>query len=340
VTTIVRDVPEAEWRAFVEGADGDLWYTPEWTWFLEQTFGFPRHHLFATDRSGAVSGLLPLFRVRSRITGDRLSAAPFTHFCGPLGGDEDRAALLAAACRLREDLGAGSLEIHAKVDSGVFQTSSLFSTYILDLSPGPESLRKRFSKNIQRGISQAQRLGVEVIRTRKAEDIAGFYRMNLLHKKDLGVLCHPRRFFDNLFSLFPDRATLYAARYQDETVAGSVILHHRGRYLYGYGAALAESRDLPAQKQILWEGIADACAAGGRSFDFGRVSQENEGLIRFKKSWGAGEKILTTSFYPAPRNRMAGRRDTRFFRVATSVIRAMPVGFFTRLSEAYFGSFG
>ena len=340
MSAVVREVPEKEWRDYVEAVDGDLWYTPEWTRFLEQTFGYPRYHLFATGRDGAVTGFLPLFRVESRITGDRLVSAPFTHICGPLGSAEDRAALVAAACRLREDLGAGTLEIHDRIGSGRFQAASWFSTFILDLSPGPDAVRKGFSKNIQRGISQAGRLGVEVIRTREAGEIAGFHRMNLLHKKDLGVLCHPRRFFDNLFSLFPEGTTLYAARYRGETVAGSVILHHRGRYLYGYGAALAGARDLPAQKQILWESIADACAAGGRTFDFGRVSQENEGLIRFKKSWGAEERKLTTSYYPAPGNRMGGRRDTRFYRLATAVIRVMPEPFFTRLSEQYFGSFG
>ena len=338
--TIGRDVPEAAWRAFVDSVDGDLWYTPEWTRFLEQTFGYPRYHLFATGPDGVVTGFLPLFHVTSRITGDRLASAPFTHLCGPLGSMEDRAALVAAACRLREELGAGSLEIHDRVENSRFQGTSWFSTYILELSPGPDALRKRFSKNIQRGISQAGRMGVEVVRTRNPEDIAHFYRMNLLHKKDLGILCHPRRFFDNLFALLPEATTLYAARYGGEIVAGSVILHHQGRYLYGYGAARAESRDLPAQKQILWEAIADACAAGGKTFDFGRVSQENEGLIRFKKSWGAEERKLTTSYYPAPGNRMGGRRDTRFFRLATAVIRSMPEPFFTRLSERYFGSFG
>ncbi|MDD1653319.1 MAG: GNAT family N-acetyltransferase, partial [Methanomicrobiales archaeon] len=120
MSTIGRDVPEAAWRDYLVSVDGDLWYTPEWTRFLEQTFRYPRYHLYATDGSGTVTGFLPLFRVKSRLTGDRLSSAPFTHICGPLGSGEDRAALLAAACRLREDLGAGTLEIHDRIGSGRF----------------------------------------------------------------------------------------------------------------------------------------------------------------------------------------------------------------------------
>ena len=332
---------EAEWREYVEAATREIGYSPGWTRLLEQTFGYRRHHLFAIDSGGAVTGFLPLFHVRSRITGDRLCAAPFTPYCGPLGSDEARTALLSAACQAREDLGIASLEIHDRADHGGFQTFNWYSTYLLDLTAGPESLRKqRFSKNIQRGISQAEKMGLEVVRSRGPEDLAAFSRMNLRHKKNLGVLGHPRRFFENLFSHLPGVATLYLARLDGEILAGCIFLRFRDHTLYGYGASTPSSRDTPAMKGILWQGIRDACTSGGLSFDFGRVSYSNEGLIRFKRSWGAEERKLYYSYSPAPSGNMFHHRDTLVYRLVNAAVRAMPFPLFSRLSDRYFGIFG
>jgi len=341
VDEIVGEVREAEWRDYVESATRNLTFTPEWTRFLEGTFAFRRHHLFALDRTGAVTGFLPLFRVASRLTGDRLSAVPFSSQCGPLGGDEARTALLSAACRLKDDIGAGTLEIRDEISAEGFRTFNWYSTYLLDLTPGPEFLRtQRFNKSIQRGIAQAEKQEVEVTRSGKPEDIATFYHMNLLHKRDLGVLCHPRRFFENLFSLIPGCPTLYLARYRGEPLAGCIMLRFRDHLVYGYGASSHSSRNIAATKLILWESIRDACSFGVRSFDLGRVSYDNTGLIQFKKGWGAREEKLHYSYYPAPAGTLSHRRDTLPFRTASAAVRIMPVPLFTRLSDHYFGIFG
>ena len=341
VIDIVTDVKEAEWRDYVEAMNSALWYTPEWSGFLGQTFTFPRHHLFAIDGGGAVQGFLPLFRVASRITGDRLSSAPFTPRCGPLGEGEVRTALLTAACRLRDNLGTKCLEIHEKADLEEFQAFDWYSTHQLDLTPGPEAIRKGIvNKNIRRDLSRSEELGLEVERSQRPEDTEIFHRLNLQNKKALGVLCHPSRFCRNLFRCLPGLTTLYIARNHDEPVAGGIFLRYRDDIMFGYAASAPAARHFSATKLILWECIRDASTSGARLMDFGRVSNVNAGLIQYRKSWGAEGQKLWYSYYPAPTGCEYHTRDTSRYRLGKAAIRVLPVPLYSMLSDRYFGIFG
>jgi hypothetical protein len=95
-----------------------------------------------------------------------------------------------------------------------------------------------------------------------------------------------------------------------------------------------------ASKLILWESIKDACESGCRTFDFGRVSNNDPGLIQFKAYWGGERKSLYHSYLPAPAMTLGNTRDGALFRIAVQAVRLMPVSFYSALSERYFGSFG
>jgi lipid II:glycine glycyltransferase (peptidoglycan interpeptide bridge formation enzyme) len=118
------------------------------------------------------------------------------------------------------------------------------------------------------------------------------------------------------------------------------MLRFRDYLVYGYGASSLTARNIPANKLILWERIRDACATGVRSFDLGRVSYDNEGLIQFKRGWGAREEKLYYSYYPAPAGTLSHTRNTLPFRIGSAVLRTLPVPLFALLSDRSFGSFG
>ena len=67
---IREQVSEGEWRRFLDVcSDATLYHTPEWKTFLEKTFDYKSLYLFAFDESGQLTGMLPLFEVKSRLTG-------------------------------------------------------------------------------------------------------------------------------------------------------------------------------------------------------------------------------------------------------------------------------
>ena len=85
MTEIVTNVNEEQWSSFVHRcSSASIYHTPEWKNFLEKTFGYEPHYLFAKDENDNIAGLLPLFDVKSKLTGNRLCSVPFSHMCGTL----------------------------------------------------------------------------------------------------------------------------------------------------------------------------------------------------------------------------------------------------------------
>jgi hypothetical protein len=118
---ILRQIPENEWRRFLdEQSDATLYHTPEWKTFLEKTFDYKSRYLFATDESGQLTGMLPLFQVKSTLTGNRLCSVPFSHECGCIGDTSTQIALIDEAVAIKERYHIEKIEIRKNVETQMF----------------------------------------------------------------------------------------------------------------------------------------------------------------------------------------------------------------------------
>src|SRR5512146_826219 len=73
------------WKHFINSrTSAAVYHLPEWSQVLEDSFGYIPFHIFAHNSDGRLVGVLPLFRVKSMITGDRLVSLPFSYVCGPV----------------------------------------------------------------------------------------------------------------------------------------------------------------------------------------------------------------------------------------------------------------
>lgn len=340
---IASAVRENDWREALNRLEGaSIYHTPEWKRVLESAFGFEPCYLFSVDETGMVSGILPLFHIKSRITGERLCSVPFSHMCGPVGDADSRNALIERAVELYRVSGAKNIEIRSNVEHEGFFNSNYFSTYILDLSPDIEHVWKKLDKgSVRWAVKRSQKAGLNVDVTRNPDDLKAFFELNCITKKDKGVPCHTLKFFHKLFEHLGDQVSLYAVRNSNnELIAGGIMSYFRGTVIYGYGAADQEHLKLYPYHAFLWKAIEDACLNGFRRFDFGRVSYDNTGLISFKKRWGTEEHKLYYGFYPKNCKPIAEGRNSLKYRFASEIIRKMPVTVYKKFSDAAFGSFG
>ncbi len=333
--TIVRSIREEEWMRFLGGCDrATIYYTPGWKRFLDTVFPYKSHYLFAQDDTGEVVGVLPLFEVRSRLMGNRLTSAPFAHLCGPVGTGEAVFTLLGEAISLSERLSVDFLQINDLVGEPRFQRQNTFCSHILKLSPRIDLQWRRLDKgSVRWAIKKARRSGVTVDTSTSTADIRRFYELNCLTKKKLGVPAHSWDFFSNLFAALKENAILYRALYEGDMIAGGIMVRYNGTVLYAYGAASPDHLPVSPYNAFLWRSIEDACASGYRLFDFGRTAKTDSGLMHFKKRWGAIEQPLSYSFYPfVPRNALRDRAGiTR--RAMSKLIRHMPDGMYRWFSR-------
>jgi len=339
---IKEQIPENDWRQFLDGCDqATLYHTLEWKTFLERTFGYKPRYLFATDESGQPIGMLPLFEVKSRLTGNRVCSVPFSHECGCLGDKNTCSALLDEAISITAKSRIKKIEVRSTVAHPRFQGKNAFCTHILELSTNPEETWKLLDKSSARwAVKKAGKLGVSVTSSTNTEDLKEFYELNCITKQNLGVPCHPWEFFKNLFSLLDGHIKLYLSRYEGTIIAGGVMECYKDQVLYGYGAADPDHLDVHPYNAFIWKSIEDACIDGYRTYDFGRTSYDNTGLIQFKKKWGTQERGLCYSYYPASGKSVVTDRNSVIYRLGNSVIRAMPTPAYKTFSTSVFSHFG
>ncbi|MEN6517446.1 MAG: GNAT family N-acetyltransferase [Methanospirillum sp.] len=338
---IVGNVPETEWKLFLEDeSEATIYHTPEWKRFLEGTFGYSSRYLFATDECGELRGLLPLFHMKSRLTGSRLCSVPFAHECGILGDQNGRTALINEALELGQRSGADVLEVRGPVENDSFTQANNFDSFILDFPTEPADIFTILCKRKTRAmIKKTEAYGVEVTTSSAKEDLKEFYELNRMTKQKLGVPCHPRKFFENLFSTLEGHVHLYLARQNGEIIAGGVMESYKNQFLAGYAAADPATYHLYPNYALFWKSITDAYENGYRTYDFGRVHKGNAGLRRFKSNWKTREKALWYSTYPSSKLPFSGR-DTGIYRLSNTVIRRLPTPVYTKFSEMVFPHFG
>lgn len=339
---IIDHINENQWHEFLlSQSEATLYHTPEWRVFLEKTFGYKPHYLFATDESGQLTGVLPLFQVKSRLTGNRLCSVPFSHMCGCLGDKNICSALLDEAVTIATRNHIEKIEIRNTVEVPCFQEKNVFCTHILGLSQNAEEAWKQLDKSSVRwAIKKAEKLGVSVVSSTNPDDLKEFYELNCITKQHLGAPCHPWKFLKNLFSILDGYVRMYLAQHDGNIVAGGVMEYYKDRVLYGYGAADPDHLDLHPYNAFIWKSIGDACVDGYQTYDFGRTSYDNTGLIQFKRKWGVQEKKLIYSFFPAYGKSAVTERDSVMHLLGRSVIRAMPRSAYKTFSTLVFPHLG
>ena len=340
---LVGNVKKELWKEFVnENPKSTIYHTPEWVSVLEKTFDYRPKHLFAIDDSEKILGFIPMFHVKSKIFGSRLSCLPFSHICGFIGEEKVKKEILNEAIEISEKL-KSKLEIRDLVDDNIFQTIGGFYTYVLRLSEDLKEIWKKMDKgSVRWAIKKASKEGVLVEQILDLSALREFIELNFITKKNLGVPAHPSRFFENLFKELEDNMRLYLAKFKNEVIGGGLFLYFKDTVLYGYGASNPKYLKLHPNHAILWKAIEDACKEGFVYFDFGRASINESGLRAFKLRWGTEEIALKYSFYPNCNIPLVKgeTHNSAIYKMGKLLIKNLPLRFYKEFSEKIVGTIG
>jgi FemAB-related protein (PEP-CTERM system-associated) len=207
------------WDRFVAAVpDGTFFHRATWSRVIESAFNHRSHYVFA-EQDGAITGVLPLVHIKSKLFGSKLISTPFCVYGGPLAVNSETAAELDAfASALRERLGAPTLEMRERqsVEGGGLVRSDLYATFrkpiwgddAINMKAIPRKQRAMVRKGVQnRLVSVCNR------------DVAAFYRVYSESVRNLGnasvfspvLLClargvrGPERYRDGTGCRHPDR---------------------------------------------------------------------------------------------------------------------------------------
>jgi hypothetical protein len=315
----------------MDGKNYSFFLTSAWAAVLKKSYGFTPIYFveFENDR---LSFLMPFMEVGSPFYGKKGVSLPFTDQCAPFSLHKE---FLGEAVRFVIGYGerAGWKSIEWR-DGSYFseevRSSEIFFTHDIDLEKTESEILSSFCNSNQRNIKKAVREGV-IIRTGQSLDsLREFYRLNCLTRKRHGLPPQPFTFFKNVFEdvISKGRGTVVAACYNEKVIAASVFFHFGKSALFKYGASDMAFQNLRPNNLILWETLKWYRRQGFTTMNLGRTEAENQGLLRYKRTWGAKESFLKYYKYDIRKKTYlqkhpgSGRLSARIFaRTPISVLR-------------------
>ncbi len=341
--SIIDPTTDCRWDQFVANQpQGTIFHTSAWAAVINEAYGYlPRYYVLENE-AGQFRAAIPLYLVRSKLTGERLICLPFSDSCCPLGNDADDIALLLNS--VKKDIKAGVasyLEIRgwqngvppAQLD---LTKRDYHLMHQLDLEPSVNVLKERFHHSIRRSIHQGEKRGVTVRMTHAEAYLDNFYKLNVATRKKLGVWPQPHAFFEALYRhIISDKlGILGVAESEKKVIAGVILLAYKDTIYYKFNASDEKYLQKRPNHVLIWESIQYSCATGYKLFDFGRCSPEEEGLRIFKSRWGANEYKLPYFYYPEAKGFATIPESSRRYRAMRLFSHIMPEVAFRK-----FGSF-
>jgi hypothetical protein len=306
--------------------DAGVFHSSGWARVLSEAYGFKPTY-FASFNNGGVNAVLPFMDVRSILTGRRGVSLPFTDYCRPLlSSASDLHTALTAVIQHGKKVNWSSIQVRG---SGVnvleAKPSSIFHHHTLDLGCGETALRSALPHRTGRNITKAIKAGVRVTMETSGEALQQFCRLNDLTRRMLGLPLQPIQFYEKLLKhlVFKGMGTIALAWYGKMAIAGAIFLTFGDQVIYKYGAKERRYRQLCANNLIMWEAIRLYTRKGYRSFCFGRTEPDNDGLLQFKRGWGAVEETLSYYKYDL-KQRAFVQAQSQTTGLHNRVFRAMP----------------
>jgi FemAB-related protein (PEP-CTERM system-associated) len=292
---LLGDAECAAWDQFVRAApDATFFHLSGWRRIVERVCGHRAHYLYAT-RNGAITGVLPLAEVKSRLFGHSLISTPFLVYGGVAAtADDARSALEEHARKLAGELKVDYLELrNMKASTGDWGGKELYVTFRKRIETDDEANMKAVPRK-QRAMI---RKGIDAgLKSTVGRDVDSFYDMYSTSLRNLGTPVLGRRFFAALLEEFGADVDILTVTSGGRPVSSVMSFYFRDEILPYYGGGTADARDLKANDFMYWELMRHAVARGATLYDFGR-SKLGTGSFSFKKNWGFEPQKLEYQYH-------------------------------------------
>ena len=316
MVTLMYEVAEIDpcsdprWDVFVANHPlGWICHLSGWQRVLASAFHHVKGHYFALvdKETNAIEAGMPVYEVRSWLTGSRLVSIPFATLCDPLvASSEEFETLLEPVLALSREIGASYVRLVSHraaplmADRGLGR-AEYFKHHSLDLDAGPEALRKRFHRTCVRNrISKALKSDLNLRSSLEDADFDVFLRLHAQTRKRLGLPLQNSAYFRAIRDVFSSagQVSVLLAEKDREALAAMLFLKFKDRVSVDVVAWDHDRRDVCPTHFLFWEGIKLACAENYRVFDFGRTGVNQPSLMEFKGRWGTQVSDLTDFYYP------------------------------------------
>ena len=259
------------------------------------------------DQDNRINAGLPIYEVKSKLTGNRLISIPFATLSDPLiSTQEDMAILFQSVMELFNELKSkyikiGSLFSHTLTQNHTFSVVDVFKHHYLPLDLSLEQLKKKFHRTcVRQRISRAEKSNLETKQGKDESDLSRFYQVYCQTRKRVGRPVQPYRFFRSIWETFHpfNQIDLLLAEKEEKILAGLLLFKFKDRVSAEFAASDETYKDVSPNHYLFWKAIQMAREEGYKIFDFGRTSSDNKSLMDFKTRWGTQVVDLPQFYFP------------------------------------------
>jgi len=276
------------WDGFVYShCQGSSFHLMAWQQMIRETFGHQPQHVVAKNSEGRITGVLPLFLVRSRIFGRLLVSTPQAAYGGILAESEAVSqTIFQRAVEIAKDLNVQFLELrnfrNALLDDSLLQ-KDLYVTFRTELKQDPEAnmlaIPRKTRAEVREGIRNELEFRVDAIGP------AEFFSVYSQSVRDLGTPVFPRQLFINGLRQFGSDCKIFSVHWKGKLVSAVWTLFYKDEVVPYFGGSIREYNRLAVNNFMYWMLMKYGCEHGYKIFDFGR-SKKGTGSFDFKKRWG------------------------------------------------------
>ena len=310
----VDPISDARWQRLQAGGGAGLFHSQPWFAALADTYALSIRALLALDDAGTTSAGLACCQIDDEL-GPRLVALPFSDACDPLvRSPEGWEALM-------NHLSQGTMPVHLRFLDFVLPGEGMRPEIVkrarwhrLNLDSPIASLWSGLAAANRRAIRKAENGGL-VLRPLEGDgELQRFHALHVgLRKRKYRLLAQPFAFFQAISRRFRavDGCYPLGAYLDGQLIAGALFLHWGDTLYYKFNASAESGLPLRPNNLLIWNGIQLAQSLGCRWLDLGPSDDDQPGLVRFKRDFGATESELRhLRMTPAS----AVHRDTRHTR--------------------------
>ncbi len=321
------------WDEFVyKHPNGLVFHTSHWARVIQNTYGYQPYFLVC-EGDGKIKAGIPFFLVKNSFGYTRLVCLPFTDMCTPLfNTHKDLENDISKLIKMSQDGIVHHIEIRgSNVDLSKefdFKPYNYYKLFRLNIGCSLDLLWKNFKqKSIRYPIKKAQRYGVKIVKSVEATGMEIFYKLNLFTRRKHGVIPQPYRFFKNILTEIFNQGLgfLLIAQYGKTPIGASIFFTFKDTIYHKFNASNSNYLEYQPNHLILWHAIQWAVENGYKTLDLGRTSPDNQGLMAFKRHWGAEEIDLPYYYWPEIRGISATKESSKKYKIASSVLRKMPI---------------
>ncbi|MBN9554206.1 MAG: FemAB family PEP-CTERM system-associated protein [Alphaproteobacteria bacterium] len=295
---LLPDTPaaSAEWDDYAASRpDANFFQLSGWREVVKRSFGHACPYLAARRADGKISGILPLTEIDSRLFGHFLISTGFSVGGGPLASDPSALAeLLGEAEELGRARKVAYVELRDCAEAGQAWKAKgdLYAGFEGPIAREEADNLKQIPRKQRAVVRKALEQGFTVAIERTIQPFFDLYARTL---RDHGTPILPRRFYENLLTVFGNACEILTVRKDGVPTASVMSFYYRDKVLPYYTGSLVEARRSGANDMMYWALMRRAVERGATVFDFGR-SKVGTGPYSFKSNWGFSPRPITHQY--------------------------------------------